>query len=579
MHPTTKTVPRAYARRWAFLTLLGALLLLALAQAVPASAAVDYAGGPMAGDYPIYVANDHSVYAMRFTASGLDASTAYNVKIRISPTATPSGGTSRGFTWNPDTALWIQERDAWSAFPTITTDASGAYTPPSNTWTFFKFGDTTKPSAGSSSTWHIVVSLQPVGGGSGTTRNNADPPPVTIIDMAGSLAGATSAFRVHSGVATGAAASKRVEADAASLTDVWSLSRTEPNGVDEGYGTTATGDFDLAVPVGMPFDTKIQNVIWPLSALSFTGTQADVDIALGATDTAPPAAPADLVATIDDSTAHLSWDPVAEAASYTVYQWRDATPIDGAVNYTPQHMPIASVTGTSCDVSGIVLGEAYHFEVRAVDAATNIGPPSRYTAQLTLQTSASVVDWGGAATLAGELTDDSEPFAAGQQVGLEWSHDGMVWTLQEMLDPSATFVYGAEVAPTQKTHYRLVFEGDETHAAATSPTVTVTPRVKLGTPVAPKSVARGRSFAAFGSLTPKQAAGSKTVRIDCYLKASGKWRLRKTVTATNRNHGATSRYAATISLPISGSWKLIARSGATDKYAAATSGARLLKVK
>ncbi len=81
------------------MALLGALLLLALAQAVPAlGAAADYTGGPQAGDYPLYVANDHTVYALRFSAAAgtlLDsAGTAvtasgaqYYVKMRISPTA------------------------------------------------------------------------------------------------------------------------------------------------------------------------------------------------------------------------------------------------------------------------------------------------------------------------------------------------------------------------------------------------------------------------------------------------------------------------------------------------------------
>jgi len=29
--------------------------------------------------------------------------------------------TNRGFTWNPSTRKWVQERDAWTVFPTVTT--------------------------------------------------------------------------------------------------------------------------------------------------------------------------------------------------------------------------------------------------------------------------------------------------------------------------------------------------------------------------------------------------------------------------------------------------------------------------
>ncbi len=345
MHSTTSTAPRP--RRLVFLTLLGALLLLALAQAAPALAATDFTGGAQAGDYPLYVANDHSVYALRFSASGLAASTDYNVKVRISPTATVSGGTSRGFTWNPMTQQWIQERDEWSLLPTITSDATGAYAPGSN-WLFFKFGDTTKPAAGTSTTWHLAVSLQPVGGGSGTTMNSATSPAITLIDMTGDLTWATPAFRVHNGVATGATKVQRVEADSAGVTDVLSISRCKPNGVVEGYGGSDTGDFDIAVPAGIALDTKVQNLVWPSLATSLTGTLADVDIQRGGgDDVTPPAAPEGFTSSIVGTTASLSWDAVADAASYTIYQWQDATPIGGATNYTPQHLAVGTTTGTS----------------------------------------------------------------------------------------------------------------------------------------------------------------------------------------------------------------------------------------
>ncbi len=123
MHRTPTTSARPAARRMVFLALLGALLLLALAQAVPALGAANYTGGPARpADYPLYVANDHTVYALRFSATGLlnaagDPLTTpaqYYVKMRISPTATPSGGTSRGFTWNPTTQQWVQERADWT---------------------------------------------------------------------------------------------------------------------------------------------------------------------------------------------------------------------------------------------------------------------------------------------------------------------------------------------------------------------------------------------------------------------------------------------------------------------------------
>ena len=576
--PTTSTRPAA--RRVVFMALLGALLLLALAQAVPALAATDFTGGAQAGDYPLYVANDHSVYALRFSATGLTADTSYNVKVRLSPTATVSGGTSRGFTWNPTSQQWIQERDEWALLPTITSDATGAYAP-GNNWLFFKFGDTTKPAAGTSSTWYIVVSLQPVGGGSGTTMNSATSAAVTLIDMTGDLPWTTPAFRVHNAVATGATQVQRVEADSAGGTDVFSISRCKPNGVLEGYGGSNTGDFDIAVPAGVGFDTKVRNAIWPSLAASLTGSLADVDIQRGGgDDVTPPAAPEGFASSITGTTASLSWDAVTDAVSYTIYQWQEATPIGGATNYTPQHLAVGATTGTTYDVTGLTEGQTYHFEVRAVDAASNIGPRSRYPVELTLDTSKETVAWGGGATLTGVLTDGAEPFAAGQKVALEWSYDGVTWTARDpKLDAVTEFTYSATVQPTKKTHYRLAFATDGVHQAKTSDVVTVTPKVKLGTPVAPQGVKRGKKFTAYGSLTPKHSSGSKTVKIKCYLKQSGSWRLKKTVTAVNRNYQAASRYSAELSLPTKGQWKLVADYAASRNYAATTSGADYVKVR
>jgi hypothetical protein len=395
-----------------------------------------------------------------------------------------------------------------------------------------------------------------------------------------------SACRVHNGVSTGAKSNKRVEVTASAGSDVWSLSRTQKSGVDLGYGSEAPGDFELAVPVGMAFDARIQNVIWPDSATSFTAPLADVDIALGASDTTPPAAPASLAATPGDGHVTLSWPAVTGASSYTVYQWQAPAPIDGSTNYTSQPLAVDTVSETTYDVKGLANGQEYFFDVRANDAATNVGPPTgtqaatpKVPAALALETSTGVVNWGGSATLSGALTDGSEPFTVGQQVRAEYSYNGTDWILLELVSPSATFTYSLDVQPTRTTSYRLVFEGDAMHASATSGSVSVAPKVKLGKPVAPSSVKKGAKFKAYGSLKPKANAGSHTVKIKCYLKKSGKWVLKKTVKTTNKDYKSYSRYSAKFSLPAKGSWKLVANAAATSKYAATKSGAEYLKVK
>jgi peptidoglycan/xylan/chitin deacetylase (PgdA/CDA1 family) len=200
-------------------------------------------------------------------------------------------------------------------------------------------------------------------------------------------------------------------------------------------------------------------------------------------------------------------------------------------------------------------------------------------AGLTLETSHRVVRWGGSAALTGALTDGAEAFTAGQKARLQRSTNGSVWTLLQVLDPSAAFTYSAAVQPRRKTMYRLVFPGDAAHSGATSPRVTVTPSVKLGKPVAPGTVSRNVRFTSYGSLVPSAPAGSHSVRIRCYRRQSGIWVRIKTVVATNRDYSTYSRYSAGFTLPSRGDWKLTAYAPATSRYAAASSNAEFLMVK
>ena len=124
MHTTTTSATRT-PRRLVFLTLLAALLLLALAQAAPVFAAsVLFDGGPVAADTATMLANDHTVYALRFSNAVASANPAipdgtYYVKVRLTPNAdgSPAGVDNRGFTWNGTSGTWVQEREDWTAVP------------------------------------------------------------------------------------------------------------------------------------------------------------------------------------------------------------------------------------------------------------------------------------------------------------------------------------------------------------------------------------------------------------------------------------------------------------------------------
>ncbi len=346
-----------------------------LAVAGPALGASEYTGGPSL-DSAAYVPNDHTAVGVRWsalkaggTATGLEGGTTYRVKVRLSPNPTPSNVENRGWTWNPTTGLWVQERDQdWSRFPTVTTDADGQVT---DTWTFFKFGDDTR-----SGTYYLLISLNKE---QGATFNNSTPPAVTVIDMK------TAGAWVHNGVATGASAGKRAEAvSTLSASTVFSLSRMEANSVDddsngvvddEDYGPAgATGDYRLALPRAQAASILLnRSVVIP----AYTAANADEDIALGASDTTAPTAPSGLTAEASAGQIALSWTASTDAVgvtAYQVYRWRTSS----APYSTSLHELIATVPAaqTSFQDAPDAGDTEFNYELRAVDAATNVSARS-----------------------------------------------------------------------------------------------------------------------------------------------------------------------------------------------------------
>jgi len=590
-----RTIGRGGAKRRVFLALLALVAVTTLIQAAPAPAALPpFGGGPITADCPTVVANDHSVNALRFSATGLTPDTTYYVKLRFSPNTTPAGSDNRGFTWNGTSQAWVQERtDDWTAFPSITTDASGDWIGTgSSDWFYLKFGDTTK-----TGDYYLLVSLST--GTQGNTANCDTPVPVAVRDAE------TATYRVHPGQAAGSAG-KRV--DVVHHADVGdsgaaplSLNRTETNGCDddsngtvddEVAGVQQTGGFRLAVPTDTLVDLRIQKAVWPADSTGLTHATPDVDIALGASDMNPPTAPASLVAVAGAGSVELTWTEATDdtaVTGYDIYRWSDA---QAGAGYTAPARLIASVSSATLTYSdsSVAAGSEHHYIIRARDGATNVGPRSAQAdislpapTVLTLQASKSTVDWKAPATLSGALTVAGGTAAVeGKQVRLEQSLTGTGnWTpLGELLGPVTANLYSVLVIPIRATFYRLNFAGDGDYAESVSSAVKVTPRVKLGTPVAPKTAARRRAFTVYGSLVPRHTPGARNVKIKCYRKASsGAWVLKKTVSAKNADYGSYTRYKARFMLPSAGSWRLIAKYAATAKYAASASGARYVRVK
>jgi len=344
----------------------------------PAMAANSYIGGAGAGtdSAPLYMPNDHTAVGIRFAApagSGLATSTAYYVKVRFTVGTTPSPSTNRGYTWNGTTQRWVQERDSWLDFPTVTTGADGSIT---QDWLFAKFGDEAV-----SGDYHIMVSLSQTG--SGTTYNPSVLPTITVLDMK------TEGAWVHNGLATGRAADKRIElSDPSSSTICWSLSRTEANTIDDDSNglvddedegpAGVSGDYRLYAPAPGTFDVRFQrNTVVSNDA---TAGPVDTDKAIGAVEMVPPSAVGSLVATGQPGQIDLQWSAATDAggsglAGYTIYKWQVP---ELAQPYTPLKEPVASVASTVTAWSDldVVTGIEYGYEIRANDVATNVGPRS-----------------------------------------------------------------------------------------------------------------------------------------------------------------------------------------------------------
>lgn len=365
-------------RRSRSVALAIALALLApLLGAAPVyGASSSFTGG--ATDTVLFVPNDHTPIGFRFkapAASGLAASTQYNVKVRFTVGTSPSPDTNRGMTWNGTTHEWVPDLGGsnWDDFPVITTASDGSIT---EGWLFAKFADET-----ASGDYHVMVSLSEVGNIGAI--NSSVVPTVTVMAME-----SEGAWVHNSTAVSGTLAGRRSECTSETSSSViYALGKTELDLVDsdsnrivddEDYGPAgAAGDFRHAVPVGMTFNMLLIKTTTYASAQKIT--VPDTDIALNAADMVAPTAPASLLVTAGSYKNTLSWGAATDGggsgiAGYRVYRWT-ASPSDA---YTmPREVVTSTVPAvTSFEDTDVDRGVQYFYEVRAIDASTNVGPRS-----------------------------------------------------------------------------------------------------------------------------------------------------------------------------------------------------------
>ena len=382
------------------LPLLAAIaLVLAVVPAALGAPAPAPAGFGVA-NYQDYVSasipNDYTAAGAQFySQTTLAHSTTYYLKAVFCQGAYDAT-TARGLIWNATTATWVRAGDSWTSCPQFTTDANGSI---SATWAYVAFGD-----ASQSGSWTLYFVARPVTGTDADAVVGTKTAAMNVLDMQ------TVGAWIHNGVSIYTSGVTRAEVDATSANggsqgNTLALFQTENNNCADGNDTIIpvaafTGGFRLWMPIPNPgysgtnangdiyvnVNRKTLTSFNASVATHFAEPPADTDMAVMTTggDMTPPTAPASLTAVGSATSIKLIWPAATDATgvtAYRVYRWT-ARP-DG-VTYSPEHKLIASNVAPAGDGSGsytdtdaaLVDNTFYYYEVRAEDAATNIGPRS-----------------------------------------------------------------------------------------------------------------------------------------------------------------------------------------------------------
>jgi hypothetical protein len=307
----------------------------------------------------------------------------------------------------------------------------------------------------------------------------------------------------------------------------------------------------------------------------------------------PPGAPAGLVAKATTGRITLAWGAAdaAGACSYLVYRWTDGvqsdafTPLKAVVVRTPP----GQLGYVDTDLAA---GTRYHYEVRAEDAHTNIGPrsneatattpvpPEVEPTTITLGAVPPRVPYRARVVLTATLSDGSGRPLQGQAVRVaRWRvTDPAGWTdLGPAAAGGAPGEYTFVARPSVRTVYRFSLAATAVYAG-TLQTTTLLPRLNaLGRPHVPSRVSRGRGFTVYGFVRPHLADGGRDIRVLCYARSGSRWVLRKTVRATSRAYSTSTMYVVRLRLSTRGAWTLRARypgSGLLSPFARTSSGFR-----
>jgi hypothetical protein len=192
--------------------------------------------------------------------------------------------------------------------------------------------------------------------------------------------------------------------------------------------------------------------------------------------------------------------------------------------------------------------------------------------------------WSQPVALTGSLTNAAGKAFVLADVRLE-RFTGSGWatvaTHHTGADGSVSFTY----TPRTRTRLRLQFlppseqPAGARYVAPSPAAVTVAPRVQLGEPAAPVTVAAGAPAAFAGSLLPRHPTGPGVVRLDFQRLKDGAWAAAKTVKATVAGAALGSVYVASVRLSVAGRWRVRAVHVADAAHAETATGWRVFTVK
>jgi len=337
---------------------------------------------------PRYVANDHTPNLIQIgtpaTDSGLAPNAVYYYKAVFSESVQRDATTDRGWTAvgnETPNVVWIHADEDWSRFPTLTTNADGAIieTGSNGLGLYARFGDSRLTGVRYLQVILARKSSEGTAAIPGSEVYPSAPTTVTVFDPT------TEGAWVHNGVANTLGAARVSLAVSQGATECLAIAEGYPRWLfapdDLPYeGSSLSGSFRMAVPT-LPdsfgvYTGNSNSRVW-MAQDGLVVTVPGASYAAGASDMVPPSAPATIAASSLNEARNIrvSWSGAADdngVAGYYIYRWQDAP---AAARYTPEKSRLATITsGDEYLDRDVVLGQAYHYEVRTFDAATNLSP-------------------------------------------------------------------------------------------------------------------------------------------------------------------------------------------------------------